>query len=830
MLVLAATLSLATSTLAAADDLVADGDGLAPVTVSALDFGQVCAGSTTTKPIALAITKKGGAGGGNRFADGVLVDVTAGSVAAPLSTPTSAGTITMPTSWSGAFDGSVSPSTTAQVTLAPTATGQVNASIRFTATTRGGGTSKFTDLDVRAMVVSCDTTPPVLTVPGDLVLEATGPTGATATWTATATDAAPANPAVTCTPASGSTFALGSTTVDCRATDAAGNVGRRSFTVTVVDTTAPVLSGAPSAATVEATGPAGAVVTYTAPTAADLVDGPRPVNCAPTSGSTFALGDTTMTCTSTDARGNASSTAAVVRVLDTTAPVLVVPAEVVAEATGPTGASVDYVATAADLVDGDIAPTCQPPAGSRFGLGATSVDCSATDRAANATSGSFTVRVVDTTAPVLTLPADRTVEGNRRGGAAVVLEAATAVDLVDGDVAVTCDTIDGLLGLGAHVVTCDTGDAAGNATAGSYTVTVVDTTAPDLTLPVDRSAEATGPNGAQVDLSAATATDVVDGDVDVTCTPGSGTFALGQTTITCTATDASANRATGSYSVEVVDTTGPAITATDVVAEAIGPDGAVVAFAVSAVDLVHGSVDVTCDRASGDAFVLGTTTVTCRAADPLGNVTTAGFDVTVRDTTAPTLSVPALVTSGPTGPAGAVVTFDTTATDAVSGAVPVTCSRPSGSQFGFGDTTITCTAVDGAGNLATARVVVRVGPFRLSGFFQPVDMGTATAPVLNTVKGGSTVPLKFEAFGQGDVEMTSTAVVAGIVPTKTSCTSGLPEDTIEAVATGGTQLRWDATGGQFIYNWQTPKQAGTCWLVAVNFVDGSSLTARFKLK
>ena len=65
------------------------------------------------------------------------------------------------------------------------------------------------------------------------------------TFTATATDTvAPASPDVTCTPASGTTFALGATTVNCSATDAAGNEATGSFTVTVRDTTAPVLHAA----------------------------------------------------------------------------------------------------------------------------------------------------------------------------------------------------------------------------------------------------------------------------------------------------------------------------------------------------------------------------------------------------------------------------------------------------------------------------------------------------------------------------------------------------------------------------------------------------------
>jgi hypothetical protein len=146
---------------------------------------------------------------------------------------------------------------------------------------------------------------PVLTLPSNITAEATSAAGAVVTFTASATDANPPHPAVTCTPASGSTFAIMTTTVNCSATDAAGNTATGSFTVTVQDTTPPVLR-LPDNITAEATGPNGAVVTF-APTANDLVDGSRPVTCTPASGSTFAITTTTVNCSSTDKSGNTAS-------------------------------------------------------------------------------------------------------------------------------------------------------------------------------------------------------------------------------------------------------------------------------------------------------------------------------------------------------------------------------------------------------------------------------------------------------------------------------------------------------------------------------------------
>ena len=126
---------------------------------------------------------------------------------------------------------------------------------------------------------------------------------------------------------------------------------------------------------------------------------------------------------------------------------------------------------------------------------------------------------------------------------------------------------------------------------------------------------------------------------------------------------------------------------------------------------------------------------------------------------------------------------------------------------------------------ATGTLVIN--PWTTKGFYQPVDMGD----VLNTVKNGSTVPIKFELFS-GTTELTSTSAVSSILAKPVSCTAftGDPEDPIETVTTGGTVLRYDATGGQFIFNWQTPKKPNTCYNLTMTATDGSTITAYFKLK
>ncbi len=186
-----------------------------------------------------------------------------------------------------------------------------------------------------------DITKPTFTsVPGTINAEAAVPGGATVTYSVSATDDSGAPPTVVCNPGSGSTFPVGTTTVHCTATDAKGNSENAQFdvVVTLVDHTAPVLSGVPANKNVEANGPAGSIVNYSTPVANDNLDGLiAAVTCSPDSGSLFPLGTTAVNCSATDSHGNTGQASFNVTVADTTPPNLVVPDARSVYATTPTG-------------------------------------------------------------------------------------------------------------------------------------------------------------------------------------------------------------------------------------------------------------------------------------------------------------------------------------------------------------------------------------------------------------------------------------------------------------------------------------------------------------
>ena len=134
-----------------------------------------------------------------------------------------------------------------------------------------------------------DTRPPTLELPNLPPVEATGPDGAVVNFTVSATDIVDGTATleedgttitqdqvghditIRCDPRSGSTYRIETTIVDCEAIDSSGNSENGNFTVTVQDTTPPLLTGPPPI-TVEATGPDGANVTFFIE-ATDIVDG-----------------------------------------------------------------------------------------------------------------------------------------------------------------------------------------------------------------------------------------------------------------------------------------------------------------------------------------------------------------------------------------------------------------------------------------------------------------------------------------------------------------------------------------------------------------------------
>ena len=165
------------------------------------------------------------------------------------------------------------------------------------------------------------------------------------------------------------------------------------------DNAAPVIDG-PANMSLEAAGPDGAVATYTG-SATDDPDGVVAVTFTPPSGTLFPLGTTPVTATAQDFAGNTTTATFDVTVVDTTPPVITLPGDLLFEATGPSGALATFTVHAHDLVSLDVGVSLSHDSGTTFPLGTTTVTAVATDEFENAATGTFTVTVVDTTAPAL---------------------------------------------------------------------------------------------------------------------------------------------------------------------------------------------------------------------------------------------------------------------------------------------------------------------------------------------------------------------------------------------------------------------------------------------
>ena len=445
---------------------------------------------------------------------------------------------------------------------------------------------------------------------------------------------------------------------------------------------------------------------------------------------------------------------------------------------------------------------------------------------------------IDRTPPVTAAAVDGDAATGWYADAVEVTLAAT--DALSG-VAATAYTVDGgeprpytgafeVTGEGEHTVTFWSTDVAGNREQAAAPLSVrIDGAAPRTELISPVPAEGWLPSG-DVPLAftaddgagsgvAATFYAVGDGEPQRYGAPVTAELPSGEHTVRFWSTDVAGNVEKPRTTTVRVDVDGPVVTT------AVDGERGLAGWFTGPVTVDFACTDAhsgvaTCPEPQSFAAD-GTHTATGTATDAVGNRSTATADGIRVDATAPTVRFSAQLGSVPTGSVPPAPTC--TAVDGGSGAGSCTVS---GYSTAVGTHTLTATATDVAGNTGTATqtYTVTASTVTVRGFYAPIRMGE-----LNSVKGGSTVPVKFELL-DGKKELTSTTDVASVTYRQVSCSTGTPFTAERAAAsTGGTALRYDKTAGQFIQNWKTPTAEG-CYRLVMTARDGATVSAMFKVR
>ena len=251
-----------------------------------------------------------------------------------------------------------------------------------------------------------DNVDPTITCAADVVVE--GCDAETVTLTAPTTND---NCGVTSvTNDAPATFNFGDTIVTWTVTDTSGNTATCEQTVTVQDTTDPMIACPADITTDTDSGMDTAVVNYTAPVGTDNCTATTTQTAGLPSGSTFPIGITTNTFTVTDGSGNTTSCSFTVTVNDADAPDITCPADVSAF-TDTTGCQASSV-TLGTATSTDASATITNDAPATFPLGDTTVTWTATDTSGNSNTCIQTITIRDITPPELNCPVDYSVDPN----------------------------------------------------------------------------------------------------------------------------------------------------------------------------------------------------------------------------------------------------------------------------------------------------------------------------------------------------------------------------------------------------------------------------------
>ena len=425
------------------------------------------------------------------------------------------------------------------------------------------------------------------------------------------------------------------------------------------------------------------------------------------------VGPNTVILTVTDNNGNTSTCTSTVTVEDVELPTITCPADIIVS-TDPGVCGSGVVLNSPVTNDNCGVASVMNDAPALFPVGATNVTWTVTDDNGNTAECIQIVMVEDNEFPMITCPADITVDTDPTSCDAVIVLNSPVV--TDNCSALVSNDAPAVFLLGTTTVTWSAVDPSGNVSTCIQMVTVEDNELPTITCPVDVTVS-TDP-GVCVAGNVVLGSPVTGDNCGVATISNNAPqfFQLGTTTVTWTVVDNSGNVTTCAQVVTVEDNELPYVQCPIDITQNIvtGSCGRVVHYPTPiALDncspVVMTQVDGT-GYSSGSVFPVGTTVQTYEGVDGSGNVFTCSFNVTIVDNQYPTLSnCPSNKVAYSTASTCDVPVFWATpfASDNCPGTT-LTSNHANGSNFPVGTTTVVYTAGDQSGNLVSCSFTVTV--------------------------------------------------------------------------------------------------------------------------
>lgn len=302
--------------------------------------------------------------------------------------------------------------------------------------------------------------------------------------------------------------------------------------------------------------------------------------------------------------------------------------------------------------------------------------------------------------------------------------------------------------------------------------TLLDIAPPTLVLPEAASLQGSTQQGlersassVEAFLSSISATDSIDGVVEIVTHNAPEVLPYGETLIEFTACDQVGNCTSATQSLEIVDRTGPTITADTLTLEAAGPTTNV-DFGVIATDIADGEVAAVANIQG--PFGVGVHTIEWTARDSDGNISTITQQVIIRDTTAPTVTAPVDIVAEATGTLTTVDLGTPQLSDIVDDVLSAIPDNPG--PFALGEHEVYWTVTDTAGNSVTV--------------VQKVTVQDTTAPTFASLEA-----LTIEASGEQTVVELSPVSAIDVVDGSLTATANKSG----SFALGVHTIQWSVT-------------------------------------